>query len=124
MFRYQLGFALLLAELLPGLAAPLDAFDPAFDDVDRALLSNLGVTVGGSCYMAGALSLPRSTPVALQLCCTMQHSGPGSSPVLMVGCVQLPVRVQQLKGMWMLRGDIAHFRRQKPSKKLWHWQHL
>ena len=46
--RYQLAFALLLTELLPGLTAPLDTFDPAFDDVDRALLSNLGVTVRAS----------------------------------------------------------------------------
>ena len=47
MCRYQLGFALLLAELLPGLTEPLSMYDPAFDDVDRALLSNLGVTVRG-----------------------------------------------------------------------------
>ncbi|CAL5224764.1 g7503 [Coccomyxa viridis] len=43
--RYQLGFALLLAELLPGLTEPLSTYDPAFDDVDKALLSNLGVAV-------------------------------------------------------------------------------
>lgn len=53
-FRYQLGFALLLRDLLPGLKAPLDTFDPAFDDVDRALLANLGVTVRGSFSFATA----------------------------------------------------------------------
>lgn len=52
--RYQLAFALLITELLPGLVEPLDTYDPAFNDVDRALLSNLGVTVRGTCCLAGA----------------------------------------------------------------------
>ena len=43
--RYQLAFALLITELLPGLREPLDTYDPAFNDVDRALLTSLGVTV-------------------------------------------------------------------------------
>ena len=47
--RYQLAFALLVTELLPGLVEPLDTYDPAFNDIDRALLSNLGVTVRGTC---------------------------------------------------------------------------
>ena len=57
MCRYQLGFALLLAELLPGLMEPLSTYDPAFDDVDKALLSNLGVAVRGSAYLTRA-SIP------------------------------------------------------------------
>ncbi|CAK0732295.1 hypothetical protein CVIRNUC_000111 [Coccomyxa viridis] len=46
--RYQLAFALLITELLPGLREALDTYDPAFSDVDRALLASLGVTVHGT----------------------------------------------------------------------------
>jgi hypothetical protein len=39
--RYQLALALLLRDLLPGLAAEPELFDPAFSDVDRGIMSNL-----------------------------------------------------------------------------------
>lgn len=41
----QLALALLLREHLPGLAGPPETYDPAFSDVDRALLAALGVHV-------------------------------------------------------------------------------
>lgn len=40
----QLALALLLRDHLPCLAGPPEAFDPAFTEVDAALLSQLGVT--------------------------------------------------------------------------------
>jgi len=43
--RYQLAFALLVAELLPGLTSPLEAYDPVFNDIDRAFLHKVGVKV-------------------------------------------------------------------------------
>lgn len=52
-YRYQLAFALLIAELLPGLEEPLDMYDPSFTAVDKALLRNLGLTVRGMCSLAG-----------------------------------------------------------------------
>lgn len=41
--RYQLALALLLKDLLPGLAAPPELYDPAFSELDRALLARLGL---------------------------------------------------------------------------------
>ena len=43
--RYQLALALLVAELLPGLTSAMEAYDPVFDDVDRAFLQRVGVKV-------------------------------------------------------------------------------
>ncbi|GAX77148.1 hypothetical protein CEUSTIGMA_g4594.t1 [Chlamydomonas eustigma] len=43
--RAQLGFALCLWSLLPGLTAPPATFDPAYDDMDKALLNKLGIEV-------------------------------------------------------------------------------
>lgn len=43
--RYQLAFALLVAELLPGLTGPLEAYDPVFNGADRAFLKDVGVKV-------------------------------------------------------------------------------
>ena len=43
--RYQLAFALLVAELLSGLTSPLEAYDPVFNDIDRAFLHRVGVKV-------------------------------------------------------------------------------
>ena len=43
--RYQLAFALQLTGELPGLRGPVLAFDPAFSEVDRALLASLDVQV-------------------------------------------------------------------------------
>jgi len=43
--RHQLALALLLRELLPGLAGPPQLFDPAFTDVDSAVLRALGMEV-------------------------------------------------------------------------------
>ena len=43
--RYQLAFALLVAEQLPGLMGPVEAYDPVFNDIDRALLHSVGVKV-------------------------------------------------------------------------------
>lgn len=43
--RYQLAFALLLAERLPKLKGPLQAFDPVFTELDCALLKEQGLLV-------------------------------------------------------------------------------
>lgn len=44
--RYQLAFTLLLAEQLPSLRGPVEAFDPVFSEVDCMLLRHLGIKVG------------------------------------------------------------------------------
>ena len=46
--RYQLAFALLVVGLLPGLKHPIEAYDPVFNDIDRAFLQGLGVKVAES----------------------------------------------------------------------------
>ncbi|KAI8471053.1 MAG: hypothetical protein J3K34DRAFT_458516 [Monoraphidium minutum] len=43
--RYQLALALLLRDLLPGLAAPPQLFDPAFSEADAALIARLGLAL-------------------------------------------------------------------------------
>jgi hypothetical protein len=43
--RYQLAYASILKDLLPGLAAPPQLFDPAFSKLDAALLPRLGMAV-------------------------------------------------------------------------------
>lgn len=45
LIRYQLAFALLVAEQLPGLMGPVEAYDPVFNDIDRALLHSVKVKV-------------------------------------------------------------------------------
>ncbi|PNH11059.1 Protein SENSITIVITY TO RED LIGHT REDUCED 1 [Tetrabaena socialis] len=57
--RYQLALVLLLRDrLLLGLSAPVQLYDPAFDEVDRAALASLGMQVlevneGGARVVAG-----------------------------------------------------------------------
>jgi hypothetical protein len=43
--RYQLAFALLIAQQLPGLRGPVEVYDPVFSDVDCMLLEQLGLKV-------------------------------------------------------------------------------
>jgi hypothetical protein len=43
--RYQLALALLLREQLPGLRAPVEAFDPVFSETDRQLLASFDIEV-------------------------------------------------------------------------------
>ncbi len=43
--RYQLALALLVADVLPGVTSPVEAYDPVFDPVDKAFLHRVGVKV-------------------------------------------------------------------------------
>ena len=62
--RYQLAFALLVAEQLPGLMGPAEAYDPVFNDIDRALLHSVGVKVR-VCVALQAPPLSKSCIMAL-----------------------------------------------------------
>jgi hypothetical protein len=46
--RYQLAFALLLADRLPSLQGPLQVFDPVFTEVDVRLLKEQGLSVSST----------------------------------------------------------------------------